>query len=134
MPRPTFLVACLFAAASTFVMVACNLKANSDCAQLTNDTPKGAVACGSTTCAAETYCSNPAGGTCSAGCTSDDNCGANQTCDLSSARTDLGGNKVGSCATHPLSSSASPCSDTSGDGGAPDGGDAGAQPKDAGRD
>ncbi len=118
-------------AAIPFV-VACNVRANADCASLTSNSASGVTKCGTESCTAMTYCSNPSGNVCANGCTSGDNCGQGERCDLSRAQTDLGGNKVGQCITAQLTDQNSGCN---GDGGANDGGDAGdAQPEDAGRD
>ena len=111
--------------------MACNLRANADCASATSNSASGVTKCGTESCQAGTYCSNPSGNVCANGCKGDDNCGPNQKCDFSNPRTDLGGNKVGQCATQPLGSS-SECDDA---GPSVDGGDAGdAGPKDAARD
>lgn len=115
------------------VALACNLRANADCAIIGNSSASGGVTtCGTASCAAGTFCSNPSGNVCANGCTADDNCGENEHCDLSNAKTDLGGNKVGQCAVDQLGSS-SACGDA---GPSIDGGDAGdaGSPRDAGRD
>ena len=76
------------------------------------------------------------GGVCSDGCTKNADCLSNETCDLTSTKTDLGGNEVGTCRVKTLSEQES---DACGDAGAKaDGGDASTKdastPKDAGRD
>lgn len=108
--------------------VACNLKANAECASLTSNSASGVTKCGTESCTAGTYCSNPSGNVCPNGCKSDDNCGQNQQCDLSKAQTDLGGNKVGQCVNEQVGEGS--CTDAGGE--ASDAGDAGTfAPKDA---
>ena len=130
MSRVAILLGLIFSTLS----LACNLRANADCATISSssNSASGVTKCGTDSCQAGTYCSNPSGNVCANGCKADDNCGENEHCDLSNAKTDLGGNKVGQCAVGQIGSS-SVCGDA---GPSIDGGDAGdaGSPKDAGRD
>lgn len=121
---------------AALVMVGCSANVAGNCFSAGGSSDNGTTTCGTTSCAGHTYCANPSGGVCSSGCTKNAECLSNETCDLTSTQTDLGGNEVGTCRVKSLSEQES---DACGDAGAKvDGGDARAKdagaPKDAGRD
>ncbi|MEO8798386.1 MAG: hypothetical protein ABI551_10905 [Polyangiaceae bacterium] len=128
----------LFFVAFGAVLAALGCSANvaGNCFSAGGSSGNGTTTCGTTSCGARTYCANPSGGVCSDGCTKNAECLSNETCDLTSTKTDLGGNEVGTCRVKSLSEQES---DACGDAGAKaDGGDASTKdagaPKDAGRD
>ncbi|HEX7665414.1 MAG TPA: hypothetical protein VF407_12905 [Polyangiaceae bacterium] len=114
--------------------IGCSANVGGNCFTAGGTSSSGSRVCGTTTCAAHSYCANESGNVCSDGCTKNADCLSNETCDLSNAVTDLGGNVVGSCKVKTLSEQEQ---DTCGDAGKKtDGGDAGetgdAGTKDAG--
>lgn len=73
-------------------VVACSSDTNSSGSSGTGTAQSGSTSCGSSTCQAGTYCVNEGSGSCTSGCTSNQNCPSGSTCKDVSTTT-----KVGTC-------------------------------------